>query len=128
MKREIIEIQEAPAAIGPYSQAVKIGDLVFASGQLPVNPETGEIVQGDIEAQTRQAIKNLKLVLEGAGSALESTVKTTLFIVHMEDFPRINKVYTELFPSAPPARSCVEVSALPKGAKVEIEAIALAVR
>ena len=125
MRREIIEIQEAPAAIGPYSQAIKTGNLVFTSGQIPINPKTGELVQGGIEEQTRQAIGNLKLVLEGAGAGLETTVKTTLFIVHMGDFSRMNKVYTELFPNAPPARSCVEVSALPKGAQVEIEAIAV---
>lgn len=125
MKREIVEIKEAPAAIGPYSQAVKTGDLVFTSGQIPINPKTGELVQGDIEEQTRQVIGNLKLVLEGAGAGLETVVKTTLFIVRMEDFSRINKVYAELFQNAPPARSCVEVSALPKGAQVEIEAIAM---
>jgi 2-iminobutanoate/2-iminopropanoate deaminase len=125
MNRKIVEIKEAPAAIGPYSQAVKTGDLVFTSGQIPINPKTGELVQGDIEEQTRQVIGNLKLVLEGAGAGLETVVKTTLFIVRMEDFSRINKVYAELFQNALPARSCVEVSALPKGAQVEIEAIAM---
>jgi 2-iminobutanoate/2-iminopropanoate deaminase len=125
MKREIVESKEAPAAIGPYSQAIKVGELVFTSGQLPLNPKTGELVQGEIEEQIRQAIGNLKIVLEAAGAGLETTVKTTLFIVRMEDFPKINKAYVELFHDANPARSCVEVSALPKGAQVEIEAIAM---
>jgi 2-iminobutanoate/2-iminopropanoate deaminase len=125
MKREIMKISAAPAAVGPYSQAVKAGGFVFASGQIPLNPETGELVTGGIEAEVRQAIGNLKAVLEGSGAGLQTIVKTTLFIVHMEDFPKINKVYAELFPNAPPARSCVEVSALPKGAQVEVEAIAM---
>lgn len=125
MRREIVESKEAPAAIGPYSHAVKVGDLVFTSGQIPVNPKTGELVNGGIEEQIRQAIGNLKVVLEAAGASLETTVKTTLFIVQMQDFPKINKVYAELFHDANPARSCVAVSALPKGAQVEVEAIAM---
>ena len=125
MKREIVESKEMPAAIGPYSQAVKVGGLVFTSGQIPLNPNTGELVNGGIEEQIRQAIGNLKVVLEAAGAGLETTVKTTLFIVRMEDFPKINKVYAELFHDANPARSCVAVSALPKGAQVEVEAIAM---
>jgi 2-iminobutanoate/2-iminopropanoate deaminase len=124
MKREIMEIAAAPAAVGPYSQAVKAGGFVFASGQIPLDPETGELVTGGIEAEVRQAIGNLKTVLEGSGAGLQTIVKTTLFIAHMEDFPKINKVYAELFPDGPPARSCVEVSALPRGAQVEVEAIA----
>jgi 2-iminobutanoate/2-iminopropanoate deaminase len=128
MKREIVESNEAPAAIGPYSQAIKVGELVFTSGQLPLNPETGELVQGGIEEQVRQAIGNLKAVLAAAGAGLETAVKTTFFIVRMEDFPKINKVYAELFNDAKPARSCVEVSALPKGAQVEVEAIATCCR
>jgi 2-iminobutanoate/2-iminopropanoate deaminase len=125
MKREIVESNEMPAAIGPYSQAVKVGEFVFTSGQIPLNPKTGELVQGGIEEQIRQAIGNLKVVLEAAGASLETTVKTTLFIVRMEDFPKINKIYAELFRDAHPARSCVAVSALPKGAQVEVEAIAV---
>jgi 2-iminobutanoate/2-iminopropanoate deaminase len=125
MIREIVESKEAPAAIGPYSQAVKVGELVFASGQIPLDPKTGELVHGGIEEQVRQAIENLKVVLEAAGASLETTVKTTLFIVRMEDFPKINQVYAELFHDAHPARSCVAVSALPKGAQVEVEAVAI---
>ena len=125
MKREIVVSKKMPPAIGPYSHVVKAGEHVFTSGQLPLDPKTGELVEGGIEEQTRQAIGNLKVVLEAAGASLESTVKTTLFILQMEDFAKINKVYAELFGDANPARSCVAVSALPKGAHVEIEAIAL---
>jgi 2-iminobutanoate/2-iminopropanoate deaminase len=125
MKREIVETKDAPAAIGPYSQAVKVGELVFTSGQIPLNPATGELIDGGIEEQVRQAIGNLKVVLEAAGASLETTLKTSLFIVRMEDFPKINKVYAELFHNANPARSCVAVSALPMGAQVEVEAIAM---
>jgi len=125
MKHEIVETKDAPAAIGPYSQAVKVGDFVFASGQIPLDPKTGELVAGGIEEQIRQAIENLKIILEASGASLKTTLKTTLFIVRMEDFPKINKVYAELFREAKPARSCVAVSALPKGAQVEVEAIAL---
>jgi 2-iminobutanoate/2-iminopropanoate deaminase len=125
MKREIVETKDAPAAIGPYSQAVKAGNLVFASGQIPLNPKTGELVAGGIEEQARRAVENLRTVLEAAGAGLDTTLKTTLFIARMDDFPKVNKVYAELFRGANPARSCVAVAALPKGAQVEIEAIAL---
>ena len=125
MERVIVQTDQAPAAVGPYSQAVKAGDLVFASGQIPLNPLTGEMVDGDIQDQTRQCLKNLRTVLEAAGSCLENIVKTTVFIVRMEDFPLINEAYGEFFPDVPPARACVEVSALPKGAQVEVEAVAV---
>jgi len=125
MNRQTINSGKAPAAIGPYSHAVKNGDLVFTSGQIPLDPQTGELVRGGIEEQVRQAVRNLEAVLEAAGAGLETAVKTTLFIVHMEDFPKINKVYAELFRDAKPARSCVAVSALPKGAQVEVEAVAV---
>jgi len=125
MKRETVQTDQAPAAIGPYSQAVKAGDMVFASGQIPLNPSTGEMVDGDIRDQTRQCLKNLQAVLEAAGSGLGKVVKTTVFIVRMEDFPLVNEAYGKFFPDAPPARACVEVSALPKGAQVEVEAVAL---
>ena len=125
MKRAIVQTEQAPAAVGPYSQAVKAGDLVFASGQIPLNPLTGEMVEGDIQDQTRQCLKNLRAVLDAAGSCLENIVKTTVFIVRMEDFPLVNEAYGEFFPDAPPARACVEVSALPKGAQIEVEAVAV---
>ncbi len=125
MKRVIVQTEQAPAAVGPYSQAVKAGDLVFASGQIPLNPLTDEMADGDIQDQTRQCLKNLRTVLEAAGSCLENIVKTTVFIIRMEDFPLVNEAYGEFFPDAPPARACVEVSALPKGAQVEVEAVAV---
>jgi 2-iminobutanoate/2-iminopropanoate deaminase len=125
MKRQTVQTDLAPAAIGPYSQAVKAGDMVFASGQIPLNPSTGEMVDGDIRDQTRQCLKNLQAVLEAAGSDLGKVVKTTVFIVRMEDFPLVNEAYGEFFPDTPPARACVEVSALPKSAQVEVEAVAV---
>ena len=125
MKRTTIQTDQAPAAIGPYSQAVKAGSMVFASGQIPLDPTTGEMIEGDIQDQTRQCLKNLQAVLEAAGSGLDKVVKTTVFIVRMEDFPLVNEAYGEFFHHAPPARACVEVSALPKGARVEVEAVAL---
>ncbi len=125
MKRTTIQTDQAPAAIGPYSQAVKAGSMVFASGQIPLDPTTGEMIEGDIQNQTRQCLKNLQAVLEAAGSGLDKVVKTTVFIVRMEDFPLVNEAYGEFFHHAPPARACVEVSALPKGARVEVEAVAL---
>lgn len=124
-KREIISTENAPGAIGPYSQAIRTGSLVFISGQLALIPETGELVDHDIQAETRQAITNLKNILIAAGSSMDNVVKTTLFIRNMDDFPKINEIYGTFFPSGAPARSCVEVSRLPKNANVEIEAVAL---
>ena len=123
--RRIIATDTAPGAIGPYSQAIQTGTLVFVSGQLALSPDTGDFVNGDIKAQTRQAILNLKIILEAAGSSLEKVVKTTLFIKNMDDFSLINEAYGEFFQTDPPARACVEVARLPKDAKVEIEAIGL---
>ncbi len=120
---KIIETKNAPAAIGPYSQAILVGDLVYTSGQIPLVPESGILADGGIEEQTKQAIKNLSAVLHGAGSSLEKVIKTTCFLQNMGDFAAFNAVYEKYFTSKP-ARSCVEVSALPKGALVEIEAIA----
>lgn len=125
MPREIVRTNQAPAAIGPYSQAVKIDRLVFASGQLPIDPATGEMVERDIQAQTRQALKNLGAVLQAAGASLAGAVKTVVFLDNMEDFARMNAVYAEFFGADPPARACVEVARLPKDALVEIEAIAV---
>ena len=120
---KIIETKNAPAAIGPYSQGVLVGDLVYTSGQIPLVPESGVLAEGRIEEQTKQAIQNLSAVLEGAGSGLEKVIKTTCFLQSMGDFAAFNAVYEKYF-TGRPARSCVEVSALPKGALVEIEAIA----
>lgn len=121
---EIISTEKAPAALGPYSQAIKANGFVWCSGQIPIDPTTGTIHAEGIEAQARQAIGNLKNVLEAAGSGLDRVVKTTVFIRHMDDFAALNAVYAELFGASKPARSCVEVSCLPKGALLEIEAVA----
>lgn len=121
---EIISTENAPAALGPYSQAIKTNSLIFCSGQIPINPATGAIEAVTIEDQTRQSITNLKNVLEAAGSSLSAVVKTTVFIKDMNDFAALNAVYAEMFGETKPARSCVEVARLPKDVKVEIEAIA----
>ena len=118
-----ISTDKAPAAIGPYSQAIVIGDLVYTSGQIPINPASGQIEADDIKAQAEQVIGNLSAVLDAAGSSLEDAVKTTCFLANMKDFADFNEVYAKYF-TGKPARSCVEVSALPKGALVEIEVIA----
>ena len=118
-----IETKNAPAAIGPYSQAKAAGGLLFASGQIPIDPATGNIEASDIAGQTRRAAQNLAAVLEAAGSGLDKVLKTTCFITDMNAFAAFNEVYAEFFPGKP-ARSCVEVSKLPKGALVEIEAVA----
>ncbi len=119
---KIIETKEVPAA-GPYSQAVITGGLVYTSGQIPADPATGAVTASGIEAQTRQAVRNLRAVLEAAGSSLDRVVKTTCYLKDMGDFPVFNRVYGEAFPQKP-ARSCLEAAALPKGALLEIEAVA----
>ena len=124
MNIETIDTQKAPAAIGPYSQAKKTGDFVFTSGQLPMDPETGEIISGDIELQAMQALENLKAVLAEAGVGMGNVIKTTVFLSDMGDFARMNEVYSDYFPDKP-SRSCVEVAKLPKNVKIEIEAIGL---
>ena len=121
---KIIETKNAPAAIGPYSQAIVIGDLVYTSGQIPINPASGQIEAADIKSQAEQVIANLSAVLKEAGSSLEDAVKTTCFLANMKDFSDFNEVYAKYF-TGKPARSCVEVSALPKGALVEVEVIAV---
>ena len=121
---EIIATEKAPAALGPYSQAIRANGMIFCSGQIPINPATGAIEAQTIEEQTTQAITNLKNVLEKAGSSLAKVVKTTVFIKSMNDFAALNKVYAELFGDTKPARSCVEVARLPKDVLVEIECIA----
>ena len=118
-----IKTNKAPAAIGPYSQAVLVGNMVFTSGQIPVNPETGEIPEG-VKAQAEQVFSNLKNLLEEAGTSISKVVKTTVFIKNMEDFSVINEVYASFFECPYPARSCVEVARLPKDVLLEVEAIA----
>jgi 2-iminobutanoate/2-iminopropanoate deaminase len=123
--KKIVSTEKAPKAIGPYSQAIRIEHLVFTAGQIGLNPATMEIVEGGVEAQTRQVLTNLKNVLESADSGLNFVVKTTVFLQNMSDFAAMNAVYSEFFPENAPARSTVAVAALPKGALVEIECTAL---
>jgi len=123
--REIIHTDRAPHAIGPYSQAVRAGNLVFASGQIPTDPATGEFVSGGIAEQTEQVLRNLSAVLEAAGTGLDRVVKTTVFLAEMVDFAAMNEVYARFFTREPPARATVAAAGLPRNARVEIDAIAL---
>ena len=125
MSIKVVNTDKAPQAIGPYSQAIMIGNMVYTSGQIPLKPENGELVTESIEAQTRQVLDNLKAVLAGAGTTLNNVIKTTVFIKDMGDFAVINRIYGEYFSIPYPARSCVEVAKLPRDVKVEIEAIAV---
>lgn len=125
MDKKIISTSKAPAAIGPYSQGIMAGNMIFTSGQLPMDPKTGEMIQEDIKSEARQSLTNLKEVLEEAGATLEDVVKVTVFIKDMNQFGDINEVYGEFFNTHKPARSCVEVARLPKDANVEIEAVAI---
>jgi len=125
MNKQTVSTQNAPAAIGPYSQGVKVGNLIFTSGQLPMNPQSGELV-ANIEGATKQSLDNVKAILESAGSSMDKIVKTVVFLKDMNDFVAMNAVYATYFPSNPPARSAAQVARLPKDAVVEIEAIALA--
>ena len=120
-----IHTPNAPAAFGPFVQGVKTDTLVFSTGQLPLDPATGELVSDDVQAQTRQVLMNLTAILEAGGCSLDRVLKATVFITNMDDFDKVNEVYAGFFSDTPPARSCIEVSGLAKGAKVEIEAIAL---
>jgi len=124
--RERIQTDNAPAAIGPYSQAIKAGGFVFVSGQIPIDPQTGQFVSGGIAEQTEQVLKNLAAVLEAAGSSLDLVVKTTVFLADMKEFSGMNEVYATFFSGPPPARATVAVAGLPRDARVEIEAVALA--
>ena len=123
--KEVVNTKLAPAAIGPYSQAIVAGDMVFTSGQIPLSAETGLVVGDDVSAQTVQALDNLMAVLAGAGCGLDDVVKTTVFITDMSKFALVNEIYAKYFTEKAPARSCVEVSKLPKGCLVEVEAIAV---
>lgn len=125
MQRERVSTSGAPAALGPYSQAIASGQLVFASGQIALVPETGELVEGDVRSQTKRALENLSAVLQEAGSSLGQVVKTTVFLTTMANFASMNEVYAGFFPGDPPARSTIAVADLPKGALVEIEAIGI---
>ncbi len=126
MDRRVISTPQAPAALGPYSQAIRSGDLIFCAGQTPLDPASGKLVEGGIQEQTRRALQNLSAVLEAAGSSLNRVVKTTVFLVNLDDFKMMNETYGKFFTANPPARSTVQVSRLPAGAMVEIEAIAVA--
>lgn len=125
MKHQVISTENAPKAIGPYSQAIKAGNMLFVSGQVPFDPKSMEVVEGDVKAQTAQSLENLKAILKEAGSSFEDVVKTTVFIKDMNDFGAINEVYAQYFGDNKPARACVEVARLPRDVKVEIELIAV---
>jgi len=124
MSNGIVSTEKAPRAIGPYSQAVISGDLIFTSGQIALDPGTQQMVHGDIRAQTERVMDNLAAVLDAAGAAFENVVKANIFVVDLGDFAIVNEIYGKRFPRSPPARSTVQVAALPKGARVEIELIA----
>ncbi len=125
MQREVISTKKAPAAIGPYSQGIKAGGFLFLSGQIPLTPETGELVLGDIKVQAERVLENLAQILAAAGTSFEQVVKTTIFLTDMGNFAAVNEVYARYFPANPPARACVAVAQLPRGVAVEIEAIAI---
>ena len=123
--KEIIATEKAPAAIGPYSQAVKVGNLLFTSGMIPIDPATNTLVEGGIEVQAERALMNVKALLEESGSSLDKVVKTVVFIKDMNDFAKVNEIYAKYFTKDFPARSCVEVARLPKDVLIEIEAVAV---
>ena len=124
--KKIVATTDAPAAIGPYSQATRIGNFIFCSGQIPLDPKTAQIVAGDVKDQTRRVMENVAAVLRAEGLQFENIVKTTIFLTNLNDFQTVNEVYGSFFKSDPPARSTVQVAGLPKGAAVEIEVIAVA--
>jgi 2-iminobutanoate/2-iminopropanoate deaminase len=125
MKKKVIQTEKAPKAIGPYSQAIQVGNFLFLSGQIPLDPKTGEFVKGDIRQQTQQVLENIKGVLESQKLGMEDVVKVTIFLKDIGNFNQVNEVYATYFPSSPPARSTVEVAKLPRDADIEIEAIAV---
>lgn len=122
--RQAVSTESAPLAIGPYSQAVRAGDLLFVSGQVPIDPATGRLVEGDIATQTRRVLRNVGAILEAAGASFDHVVRTTVFLTDMDDFAAMNEVYAGCFRSPAPARATVQVSRLPKDARIEIDAIA----
>ena len=123
--KEIVYTKDAPDAIGSYSQAVKVGNMVYLSGQIAIDPKTQKFVGGDIETQTKQALDNLVAVLKAAGSSIDGVVKTTIYLINMDDFAKVNEIYASYFSSSKPARATVAVKELPMGAKIEIDAIAV---
>ena len=125
MKKEVVSTANAPKAIGPYEQAIKVGEFVYISGQIPLDPKTGNLVEGDIKVQARRVMENLKAILEAAGSSVERVIKATVFLKSIGDFAAMNEIYAEYFGTAKPARSTVAVADLPRGALVEIDLIAL---
>lgn len=124
MAKQVVRSERAPSPIGPYAQAIRAGELVFCSGQIAIDPQTGELVKGGVEAETRQVMKNLTAVLEAAGASWKEVVRTTIYLVDMADFGAVSRVYAEHVGAEPPARATVQVAALPKGAMVEIDAVA----
>ncbi len=124
MKKTILSTLKAPAAIGPYEQGIRAGSFIFTSGQIPIDPETNELIAGEIEDETKQVLKNIGAVLETGGSSLENAVKITVYLKNMSNFARMNKIYQSFFPKNKPARTCVEASELPKGVGVEMDAVA----
>jgi len=125
MEKKAVSSDKAPKAIGPYSQGIEAGDFIFLSGQIPLDPATGDMVSGGIEAQTRRVLDNLKAIVESQGLDMDSVVKTTIFLADMGDFAKVNEVYGSYFGVVPPARSTIQVGALPKNARIEIEAVVL---
>jgi 2-iminobutanoate/2-iminopropanoate deaminase len=127
MDRQIIATTDAPAAVGPYSQAVRYGNLIYTAGQIGLDPQTGKLVAGGIQVQTRQALTNLQAILKAAGTNLANAIKTTVFLQDINDFAQMNEVYAQFFPAAPPARSAAQVAALPLGGQVMLEVVAIIV-
>ena len=125
-ERTVVHTEDAPKAVGPYSQGIRTGGLLFSSGQIPIDPASGALVSGPIEEQTRRVMENLRAVLEAAGTNFGRVVRTTIYLTNLSDFAKVNAVYASYFPSAPPARSTVQVAALPLGASIEIDLIAKA--
>jgi len=126
MKKRIIQTDQAPAAIGPYSQAVRVGNFLYISGQIALDPQSGEFLSGEIEQETERTIENISAILKAGGLSLDNVIKTTVYLTDLSHFARMNHIYEKYFSGNKPARACVQVAALPKGAKVEIEAIAIA--
>ena len=124
MEKKPIQTSKAPSAIGPYSQAIRIGDFLYTSGQIALNPDTMEMMSGEIEAETERVLKSIEAILQAGGLSLEHVIKTTVYLTDLGEFSRMNEVYEKFFEKTNPARACVQVAALPKGAKVEIDAIA----